>query len=151
MVQCLKISISLPISKILLSRLQRHTEIYEASSLKVHLHTYLKEFLENNGYYLSKSNAPFHIPYILIPISFRLDFHFFSDLELDRIHLSPFIHLLWLNTASHKKGTTSRVANSEFQIFCYWVMGPYEETPMTPKILVQAALGGPNGPLLVPK
>ena len=31
-----------------------------------------------------------------------------------------------LNTASHKKGTTSRVANSEFKIFCYWVMGPYE-------------------------
>ena len=55
------------------------------------------------------------------------------------------------NTASHKKGTTSRVANSEFQIFCYWVMGPYEETPMTPKILVPAALGGPNGPFLVPK
>ena len=56
-----------------------------------------------------------------------------------------------VNTASHKKGTTSRVANSEFQIFCYWVMGPYEETPMTPKILVPAALGGPNGPFLVPK
>ena len=56
-----------------------------------------------------------------------------------------------INTASHKKGTTSRVANSEFQIFCYWVMGPYEETPMTPKILVPATLGGPNGPFLVPK
>ena len=30
------------------------------------------------------------------------------------------------NTASHKKGTTSRVANSKFGFFCYWVMGPYE-------------------------
>ena len=59
--------------------------------------------------------------------------------------------LMMINTASHKKGTASRVENSEFQIFCYWVMGPYEETPMTPKILVPAALGGPNGPFLVPK
>ena len=31
-----------------------------------------------------------------------------------------------LNTASHKKGTTSRVANSEFQFFGYYLMGPYE-------------------------
>ena len=31
-----------------------------------------------------------------------------------------------LNTASHKKGTTLKVANSEFQFFCYFVMGPYE-------------------------
>ena len=31
-----------------------------------------------------------------------------------------------INTASHKKGTTLKVANSEFQFFCYYVMGPYE-------------------------
>ena len=31
-----------------------------------------------------------------------------------------------INTASHKKGTTLKVANSEFQFFCYFVMGPYE-------------------------
>ena len=31
-----------------------------------------------------------------------------------------------VNTASHKKGTTSRVANSKFGFLCYWVMGPYE-------------------------
>ena len=27
--------------------------------------------------------------------------------------------LMMINTASQKKGTTSRVENSEFQIFCY--------------------------------
>ena len=35
-----------------MSRLQRHTSIYEAPSLTVHLQTDLKEFLENDGYYL---------------------------------------------------------------------------------------------------
>ena len=55
-----------------MSRLQRHTSIYEAPSLTVHLQTDLKEFLENDGYYLSKSNASFHIPYILIPLFFQI-------------------------------------------------------------------------------
>ena len=54
-----------------MSRLQRHTSIHEAPSLTVHLQTDLKEFLENDGYYLSKSNASFHIPYILIPLFFQ--------------------------------------------------------------------------------
>ena len=58
------------------------------------------------------------------------------------------LNLPALNTVSHKKGTTSRVANSEFPIFCYWVMGPYEQTPMTPKILVLATLGSPNSSFL---
>ena len=31
-----------------------------------------------------------------------------------------------INTASSKKGTTLKVANSEFQFFGYYVMGPYE-------------------------
>ena len=30
------------------------------------------------------------------------------------------------NTASSEKGTTLKVANSEFQFFGYYVMGPYE-------------------------
>ena len=33
---------------------------------------------------------------------------------------------LVFNTASHEKGTTLKVANSEFQFFGYYVMGLYE-------------------------
>ena len=48
--------------------------------------------------------------------------------------LSPRINLkknsnkeiICINTASSEKGTTLKVANSEFQFFGYYVMGPYE-------------------------
>ena len=36
------------------------------------------------------------------------------------------ISLAEINTASSEKGTTLKVANSEFQFFGYYVMGPYE-------------------------
>ena len=70
-----------------MSRLQRHTSIHEAPSLTVHLQTDLKEFLENDGYYLSKSNASFHIPYILIPLFFQT---WHSFLFRFRIGSNPF-------------------------------------------------------------
>ena len=37
-----------------------------------------------------------------------------------------FDHNITFNTASSEKGTTLKVANSEFQFFGYYVMGPYE-------------------------
>ena len=42
------------------------------------------------------------------------------------IKLSLKLYSCDFNTVCHNKDTTSRLENYEFQIFCSWVIGPYE-------------------------
>ena len=49
-----------------------------------------------------------------------------KSINRDLVCIMRLLTLYLFNTASSEKGTTLKVANSEFQFFGYYVMGPYE-------------------------
>ena len=67
-------------------------------------------------------NNNMYLGFVQIELLFQMLYSIIT-LLLSKVKID---HYYFINTASSEKGTTLKVANSEFQFFGYYVMGPYE-------------------------